>query len=495
MEKKREIESALKAIVGADYVSSDSPDLIPYIEDSYSAMMGKGVPLPEFVVLPKDENEVQKIVFLANEFGFPIYPRSFGVNIAGSALPYKGGVVIDLKRMNRIWEVNEETMTATIEPGVAWGTLRKEAKKKGMDIIAIAGPYPVSPVGNFLLTNITPYSSKYSCDRAVSLTVVLPNGEIVRTGSWASAVGGDINPYFRWAYGPDVTGMFRGSMGNFGIITKMIIRLRKMAEVEKNVFYGFDQLEQCMEAYKAIERLDIPRSSLVMNRKMASQCVLSPQKIYDADKREWWLKELPAFMISFGYGGTEEMIALYEKIAAQKIIEFGGRIYKFPDTEEGQMAHNKINQAVEGNSRTALNMYAPLSGFAAIIGCLPIKGVPEVYKTVSEVIKKYNIKDAITGEALEQELIIMSYERTSTVYVEQEILYDPAGPKDDLKTVMKCLRECYTEIVGKHGAAHTIPNKTMLNMMVPAYTSILKGFKRMIDPNNIMLPGGPYSLE
>ena len=259
----KEILGALESIVGPEHVSGDAPDMIPYIKDSYSTMMGRDVPLPDFVVMPNSAEEVQQIVKLANEHLFPIYPRSFGVNIAGSALPYNaGGVVLDLKRMDRIVEINQDTMTATIEPGVTWGRLRKEANKLGLDVIPIGGPYQTSPVGNHLLTNITPYSSKYHCDRAVTLKAVLPNGEMLRTGSWASAEGGDVNPYFRYAYGPDMTGMFRGSMGNYGIIVELVERLRPLAPVENNLYFGFEELAPCLKFMQAVERLEFTRTCM-----------------------------------------------------------------------------------------------------------------------------------------------------------------------------------------------------------------------------------------
>ena len=154
-----------------------------------------------------------------------------------------------------------------------------------------------------------------------------------------------------------------------------------------------------------------------------------------------------------------------------------------------------MNQSCEGASRGIIHMYSPLSGFAAIIGCLPITNVDEVYHTVKDLVKQYELKDALTGEDLDHQLIIVPFDRCSTVYVEQELLYDPAGPPEYLTQVMKCLRDCYSNIVGKHGATHTIPNKTFMKMLVPAYADILKGFKKMVDPNNIMMPGGPYSLE
>ncbi|OPL13506.1 MAG: hypothetical protein AVO39_10545 [delta proteobacterium MLS_D] len=498
MEDRKEALNKLVSIVGKDFVSSEPPDLIPYVKDSYSTMMGMNVGLPDFVVLPKTEDEVVQIVRLANEYKIPIYPRSFGVNIAGSALPYQsGGMVIDLKRMDRILEINEDTMTATIEPGVSWGQLRKAAKKKGLDVIPIGGPYETSPVGNHLLTNITLYATKYNCDRAVALRVVLPNGEILRTGSWGSAVGGDINPYFRYAYGPDLTGMFRGSMGNYGIITTMIERLRPMAEVETNIFSAYNDMASCLEAMKKIERLEITRTSFGYNHVFAEHIILSPNRIRNREEREALKKKLPPFILNCGIGGSPEMISLYSKIIEEEVNKTGGKIidwtqgeYELPPKDIEWM-----NQSCEGASRGIIHMYSPLSGFAAVIGCLPITNVDEVYHTVKDLVKQYELKDALTGEDLDHQLIIVPFDRCSTVYVEQELLYDPAGPPEYLAQVMKCLRDCYSNIVGKHGATHTIPNKTFMKMLVPAYADILKGFKKMVDPNNIMMPGGPYSLE
>jgi len=491
MENREAIKKEIESIVGSENVSSDAPDMIPYLKDSYSTMMGRDIPLPDFVILPKTVDEVQKIVLLANEYEFPIYPRSYGVNIAGSALPYrKGGIVMDLKCMDRILEINEDTMTATIEPGVTWGRLRKEANKRGLDIIPIGGPYQTSPVGNHLLTNITPYSSKYNCDRAVTLKAVLPNGEILRTGSWASAMGGDVNPYFRYAYGPDITGMFRGSMGNFGIIVEMVERLRPVAPLETNITLGFDRLADCMKAMQAIERLEFTRTCQAYNNIMTAHILLAPHKIKVPGEKETLLKRLPLFQMNLGLGGTEEMVSLFEKIALEEALRWNGRPVTFEGEEKA-----KLDQVSEGASRGIMNMYAPFSGFAAVIGCLPITHVAEINEKVKTIVKKYDIRDPISGEPQEHELIVLPYDRCSTVYVEQEILYDPAADRSTLEPVMQCLRECYTQIVGKYGASHTIPNKTLMKMMIPSYADILRGFKKMVDPKGIMLPGGPYSLE
>ena len=490
MNNNKEIWKEIAEIVGEDNVSGDVPDLIPYIKDSYSSMMERDVPLPDVVVLPKTAEEIQEIVLLANQKKIPLYPRSFGVNIAGSSLPYQGGIVLDLKRMDRIREINTDTMTATIEPGVTWGRLRREANKKGLDIIPIGGPYQTSPVGNHLLTNITPYSTKYHCDRAVTLKAVLPNGEMFYTGSWASKVGGEQNPYFRYAYGPDLTGMFRGSMGNFGIIVEMVERLRPLAPVETNVSFGFNDLSSCLQAMQAIERLEFTRTCQAYNNILAAHLILAPHRIQDKSEKEKLLRQLPPYQLNLGLGGTAEMVALYEQIAANEAKKNNGFLYEL-DEDDARI----LESISEGASRGIMHMYAPYSGFAAVIGCLPITHVEEINTTVKNIVRKYNIKDPISGEPQEHELIVIPYDRCSTVYVEQEILYDPAGDKSSLDAIKQCLRECYTTVVGNYGASHTIPNKTLMKMMQPSYAELLKNFKKMIDPENIMLPGGPYSLE
>ncbi|MFZ5632866.1 MAG: FAD-binding oxidoreductase [Bacillota bacterium] len=476
-------------IVGEENLSSDQADLIPYMKDSYTALMRKAIPFPDFVVMPRSTGEVQGIIRLANKYRVPVYPRSFGVNIAGSAVPYAGGLVLDLKRMNRILEINEDTMTAYIEPGVSWGQLRKEARKKRLDIIPIGGPYDTSPVGNFLLTNITPYSTKYPADRAVTLEAVLPNGEIIRTGSQATRTGAELNPYFRYAYGPDITGLFRGSLGNYGIITRLMIRLRPLAEVEKNVYYAFDSLEPALEAMKIIERLEITRYSMLSNRHLSVRIAAHPDDLRDGEKRDRIMAGLPEYQLVVGLGGKPRQVDLYEEMVAEEITPRGGREAGFDDATRAVM-----DEMTEGASQKVLRMFAPNAGFAAVIGCVPAARARDLNAAVREAVKKHGLKDALSGRPLEPELIVIPYDRCSTVYVEHEILYDPLD-SEGVQLVNNCLRECYARLVMNYGAVHTMPNRSLLRVVLPSYAELLTGIKKMVDPNGIMMPGGPYTLE
>ena len=488
MSYSQSVYSKLVQIVGSDNVSADSADLAPYSKDSYTLLMKRQLPLPDCVAMPQTTDQVQQVVQVANEYKIPLYPRSFGVNIAGTALPYQGGIVLDLKRMNKIHEINSETMTATIEPGVNWGKLRKEAQKKGLDIIPIGGPYQTGPVGNFLLTNITPYSTKYSADRAVTLEAVLPNGEIIRTGSQATLMGAELNPYFRYAYGPDITGLFRGSLGNYGVITKLVLRLRPMAEVEQVFYFGFDTLADGLKAVRDIERLEITRYCSLANRQLMAQIALDPKEHGDEAVRQMIDGVFSPYVITVGLGGIPKQIQLYEEMTRETAESCNGR-----ELELSEELKTTCDEFADGCSQKVLRMYAPLSGYAAIIGCVPMDRVHAVHECVNSLSAKYDLKDAITGEPLVPELIVLPYDRGSTVYVEQELLYDPLDT-EAVEKVNACLRESYKEIVTKQGAVHTIPNQTLMKMMLPSYVGLLKGLKALVDPNEIFMPGGPYSL-
>ena len=99
------------------------------------------------MVLPRDAQQVQELVKLANTYGMPVYPRSFGGNIAASPIPYQGGIVIDRKRMDRIHLM--ESMAATIEPGVSWGKLTKRGEPKGPGHPAYPWPLSKGRFGEF----------------------------------------------------------------------------------------------------------------------------------------------------------------------------------------------------------------------------------------------------------------------------------------------------------------------------------------------------------
>jgi len=218
--------------VGADWVFSSDADVALY-RDSYSVYWGEE---EEFVasaaVAPANVEEVQQVVRIANRYRIPLYPISTGRNLTygGSAPTLSGSVIVDLKRMNRVLEVNEDRHFALVEPGVSYFDLYNYIHERGLKVMLdIPDPGWGSPIGNSLDHGVGytfgPYRDHFGSH--CGLEIVTAEGELIRTGMGA-VPGSDSWQDFHYGAGPSIDGLFAQS--NFGIVTKMGIWLMPMPE-------------------------------------------------------------------------------------------------------------------------------------------------------------------------------------------------------------------------------------------------------------------------
>ncbi|HEY8519273.1 MAG TPA: FAD-binding oxidoreductase [Gammaproteobacteria bacterium] len=212
-----------RAAVGAEWVFTSDEDLALY-RDAYSPFWGEPEErVASAAVAPASVEEVQAVVRAANARRIPLYPISTGRNLAygGSAPVYSGSVVLDLKRMNRIIEVNERNAYALVEPGVSYFDLYNYIEERGLALwIDPPDPGWGSVIGNALDGGggWTAYPFRDHFGAHCGMEVVLADGEIVRTGMGA-VPGAKTWQQNKWGYGPWVDGLFR--QGNMGIVTKM----------------------------------------------------------------------------------------------------------------------------------------------------------------------------------------------------------------------------------------------------------------------------------
>ncbi|MBT5484361.1 MAG: FAD-binding oxidoreductase [Gammaproteobacteria bacterium] len=218
---------AFAAAVGDEWVFSSDEDLKPF-RDHYSPVpLEEDELLASAAVAPANVEEVQAVVKVANQYLIPLYPISTGKNFAygGPAPNVRGSVVLDLKRMDRIIEVNEERNFALVEPGVSYMDLYTYIQERGLKVwLDCPDPGWGSPVGNTLDRGIGYTLGFYRDHNAAQygLEAVLANGDVIRTGMGALP-GSDTWQEYKYGFGPDPAGMF--SQGNYGIVTKMGIRL------------------------------------------------------------------------------------------------------------------------------------------------------------------------------------------------------------------------------------------------------------------------------
>jgi (+)-pinoresinol hydroxylase len=218
--------------VGRDWVFSTDEDLALY-DDSYTPFVGE----PELqrhasaAVAPSSVEQVQQVVRIASKYKIPLYTISTGRNLGygGSAPVYSGCMIVDLKRMNRVLEVNVKGAYALIEPGVSFMDLYRHLEDNHQQLM-ISPPEPGwgSPIGNALDHGIGGVAGD-NFGMVSGLEVVLASGEVLRTGMGAVNTS-RLWQNYRYGFGPFIDGMF--SQSNFGIVTKMGFWLVPKPEVQ-----------------------------------------------------------------------------------------------------------------------------------------------------------------------------------------------------------------------------------------------------------------------
>ncbi|MPT47753.1 MAG: FAD-binding oxidoreductase [Sphingobium sp.] len=222
----------LRAAIGADWVFSSDDDLGPY-RDSFSPIWDtEEERRAGAAVAPADVEQVQAIVRIANRYLIPLFPISTGKNFGygGPSPNVSGSIVVDLKRMNRVLEIDDKRHFALVEPGVSYFDLYRHIQERGLKVwLDVPDPGWGSPLGNALDRGVG-YTMGYYRDHigaSCGLEAVLPNGEVMRTGMGALPDSKTWQEY-RHGFGPDPAGLF--AQGNFGIVTKMGFRLYPQPE-------------------------------------------------------------------------------------------------------------------------------------------------------------------------------------------------------------------------------------------------------------------------
>jgi 4-cresol dehydrogenase (hydroxylating) len=245
-------------IVGKAWVFTSDEDLELY-RDPYSLLWGEpDERVASAAVAPDTAEQVVELVKIANRYRIPIYPVSTGKNLGygGPAPALTGSVVLDLKRMNRIVEIDERNGYVVVEPGVSYFDLYNAIQERRLKLwIDCAGPGWGSLVGNALDGGLgytlAPYRSHF--DAQCGIEVVLPTGRLMRTGMGALP-GAKTWQQFRPGFGPRIDGLFKQS--NFGVVTKMGFWLMPPPENYTTGVVSVPQLRDITPLVDAIGRLE-----------------------------------------------------------------------------------------------------------------------------------------------------------------------------------------------------------------------------------------------
>jgi len=230
----------LQDIVGKDRCSRKPEELLCYAYDATAEVY-----LPDAVIFPQNVQEVSAILALAHKNSFFVIPRGAGSGLTGGSLPVSGGVVLVMNRMNRIIAIDKANLIAQVEPGVITAQFHRAVEKEGL----FYPPDPASSEFSTLGGNLAecaggPRAVRYGVTRdyVLGLEVVLPTGQIIRTGVQTA----------KGVVGYDLTRLIVGSEGTLGVITQMTLRLLPLPESVRTMTAMFDRMETAAQTVSAI---------------------------------------------------------------------------------------------------------------------------------------------------------------------------------------------------------------------------------------------------
>lgn len=306
------IRSELAEVVGEDFISVAESDKLVYSTDwSWMPQMwldrGKPLATPDYIVYPASPAEISEILEIANKYRIPVVPWGGGSGTQGGALPIFGGILLDLKRLDKIIEIDEKSLTVKAQAGIIISQLEWAVNEKGLMLPHYAASSNCATLGGALAPRGTgTISTKYGKaeDMVLNMEVVLPTGEIIHT---------PLVP--QHASGPDWWRIFLGAEGTFGIITEATMQLDLLPESRLLRAILFENLSDALEAGRQI-----------MTRRLNPFVI----RLYDPESTRSRIKKIlgyeyeGAYMV-MGFDGDPEIAALEESKAFEICEKMGGR--------------------------------------------------------------------------------------------------------------------------------------------------------------------------
>jgi len=318
-------ESALKAItdiVGAGHVKTAEKILTEYGTDASKLSF-----MPEAVAFPGNSREISRILCLANEAGFPVIPRGAGSGMTGGALPVKGGLVVAMNRFDRIIGIDQDNLTARVEPGVITARLQEAVEEVGLFYPPDPASLQISTIGG----NVAECAGglravKYGVTRdyVLGLEVVLPTGEIIRTGVET----------MKGVAGYDLTRLITGSEGTLAIITSITLRLIPKPAANGTMIAFFPDVSSAVQTVSDIIRNRIVPTILEFLDRLCIDCVREEMDIA--------LPQGAGAMLLIEVDGDEALVARDEKTIRQ-VCHSGGAI-RF-EAASGKTAASRLWEA------------------------------------------------------------------------------------------------------------------------------------------------------
>ena len=427
-------------------------------EDTYDPILSQAV------VFPETNEEVSGILKLCNDHKVPVVPFGTGTSLEGNVVGNDKGITISLEKMDKILSVNAADFDCRVQANVTREKLNEYLREDGVF-------FPIDPGANAAIGGMASTSAsgtmavKYGTMKSVitGLTVVMPNGEIIKTGSRTKKTSAGYN----------LTNLFIGSEGTLGVITEIQLRLSPIPESMMSAICHFNTLEEAVQTAQETIQYGVPIARIEMLNKDQMDISINYSKLKD-------IKTLPTLF--FEFHGTEisnkESIKIVEEISKNN----NGSAFKWADTLEERNHLWRARWDVYYSVKALVDNGRVYSTDV----CVPISKITECVKFAEEEVKKFGLRAPMVGHLGDGNFHVLF----------------PYDPKD--KTVYKKIREFSDllidktlelegTITGEHGVG--LHKKSYLLKEHPDNIPVMKTIKRSLDPNNIMNPGKIFDIN
>jgi len=445
--------SQLREIVGEHYALFEKEDVVVYEQDGSIFQV-----MPEIVVVPGDVAQVAAVIKLAKEADVPIVPRGSGTGLAGGAVPAEGGIILSLARLNRILKIDLQNHLAIVEPGVINLDVTKAISKDGFFYAPDPSSQAACSIGGNVANNSGgPHTLAYgvTTNHVLGMEVVLDDGRIV----W---LGGEVPD----TPGYDLCGIFVGSEGTMGIVTKVAVKLMRARESVRTLLAIFDDMDAATQAVVDITAAGIIPAALEMMDRTTIQAVERGAPV--------------------GLPHDAEAVLIVEiedlKEHTDRALEIARSICQQNHARQVKLAADEIERQLIWKGRKgafgAMGALAP--NYYVQDGVVPRSRLPEMMRRIAAISKQYNLRIANVFHAGDGNL-------------HPNILFDMRSP-GELERVIEAgaatLRACIElggSITGEHGVG--LEKKAYIGLLFnEADLAAMARVRRVFDPDGRFNP-------
>jgi glycolate oxidase len=466
-----QIVQELQKIIEEKNVIIDPEKKLDYSHDEFS--LSDIAKEPEIVVKPESTEEVSEILCLANRERIPVTPRGGATGLCGGCVPIYEGIVLSLERMNRIVEVDKPNQMIVVESGVMLMDFYARVEEAGL----FFPPHPgdeTAMIGGVIATNAGGARAvKYGVVRNYirGLEVVLPSGAVIHLGG----------KLMKSSTGYNLMNLLIGSEGTLGIITKAIIQLMPSPQTSRSLIIPYDELEQAIDTVPEL----ISQKILPMAVEFIPKEVI---QITEKFLRKQWPITLGStyLLIILDATSEDQMDKLSEQVAEICMENQALDVFVADSPSKQQQVleiRSKIYEAIKAQTLEILDIAVPRAEIARHV------------RRVQEVSEKYGIWLPTFGHAADgnvhTHIMKAKYEDGEIVPLPEEDWKAKFG-----KVREELYRDCKERggvISGEHGIG--IVKKPYLSYVLEDETiDLMRGIKKLFDPNNILNPGKIFDL-